>query len=188
VEQAAARIWSALHTTATDNTTHTTDTAAALSSASMTFKTAASDTSYSVGESPVLTVDSPQHKNDVVCLHIRRGDKLADTARYPQLAQETSPQSVLATLTPWAAAGSVLYIATDEPRASHFYELLQKRYRVSALDSFGWVVSAQQFLPSSLALVDYAVSNKCTKLINTFADEPARGFARSDISLSQSNK
>jgi hypothetical protein len=171
VEQAAARIWSALHATAT---------------------TAASDTPHSVGETPVLTVDSSQRSNDVasdvVCLHIRRGDKLADAARYPQLARETSPQSVLATLTPWVAAGSVLYIATDEPRASHFYELLQKRYRVSALDSFGWVVSAQQFLPSSLALVDYAVLNKCSKLIDTFADEPARGFARTDISLSQSNK
>jgi hypothetical protein len=183
VEQAAARIWSALHAATTDKTTDTT-TALSLTS----FTTAASDTPHSI--------DSPQRSNDVsgnvasdvVCLHIRRGDKLTDTARYPQLAQETSPQGVLSTITPWVAAGSVLYIATDEPRASHFYELLEKRYRVSALDSFSWIVSAQQFLPSSLALVDYAVLNKCTKLINTFADEPARGFARTDISLSQSNK
>jgi hypothetical protein len=173
VERAAARIWSALQPTISTK----------------------GDTPHD-GESPTFTVDSPQADvahdvavdNIVVCLHIRRGDKLSDTVRYPQLAAETSAQGVLAAITPWIAAGSVLYIATDEPRASHFYELLQKRYRVSALDSFGWVVSAQQLLPSSLALVDYAVLNKCTKLINTFADEPARGFARSDISLSQSNK
>jgi hypothetical protein len=124
----------------------------------------------------------------VVCLHIRRGDKLANTDLYPNLAQETSPENVLETLLPHVPAGSVLYLATNEPNATLFYEPLKARYSVFALESFDSIISAQQFLPSSLALVDYRVlRSACQKVVHTFADEAPRGFTKV-FSLSKSKK
>jgi hypothetical protein len=167
VTEAAARIWSAL-----------------LQEAELSTKK--SDTSQATGESPELIIDSP--KADVVCLHIRRGDKLASTDHYPDLAQETSAENVLETLLPHVPAGSVLYLATNEPNATLFYAPLRARYSVFALESFDSIVSAQQFLPSSLALVDYRMLHSaCHKVVNTFADERPKGFAEA-FSLSKSNK
>jgi hypothetical protein len=79
-------------------------------------------------------------------------------------------------------------LATNEPNATLFYEPLRARYSVFALDSFDSIVSAQQFLPSSLALVDYRLLKYvCQKVVNTFANERPKGFAEA-FSLSKSNK
>jgi hypothetical protein len=123
---------------------------------------------------------------DVVCMHVRRGDKLLETDKYPHLAAETSAESILATLTPHIPQGALLYIATNEPDTAAYFAPLEPRYRVSSLSHFSWLVGPQQFLPSSLALVDYAVLAKCTKLVHTFADEPPKGFGPNAAGLTLS--
>jgi hypothetical protein len=172
VTEAAARIWTALLQEA--------------ETSPETFKK--SDTPHG-GESPEFKLerDSPA-KADVVCLHIRRGDKLNSTDLYPNLQEETSPQNVLGTLLQHVPADSVLYLATNEPNATVFYAPLKESYSVFALDSFDSIVSAQEFLPSSLALVDYRMlKNVCQKVVNTFANERPKGFTEA-FSLSKSNK
>jgi hypothetical protein len=127
-------------------------------------------------------------KADVVCLHVRRGDKLALKSQYPNLAQETSAENILSTLLQKVPAGSVLYIATNEPNAERFFAPLQSSYSVHTLDSFQHIINEWGYLPSSLALVDYALLGMCTKLVHTFADEAPRGFADKSFTLSKSIK
>jgi hypothetical protein len=138
------------------------------------------------GVSLQLKGDSP--KADVVCLHVRRGDKLTLKSQYPHLAQETSAENIMGTLLQKVPAGSVLYIATNELSAERFFAPLQSSYSVHTLDSFQHIINEWGYLPSSLALVDYALLGMCTKLVHTFADEPPRGFADKSFTLSKSIK
>jgi hypothetical protein len=124
--------------------------------------------------------------NGVVCLHVRRGDKLALTDQYPHLANETSPEAIAATLLPHVPHGTLLYIASNEgdPR---FFEPLRAWYRVASLASFEWLLLPHRFLPSTLALVDYGLlERQCTRVVHTFADEPPRGFAARAATLTLS--
>jgi hypothetical protein len=136
------------------------------------------------GVSLQLERDSPKADvaRDVVCLHVRRGDKLALKSQYPHLAEETSAENILRTLLQNVPAGSVLYIATNEPSAERFFAPLKASYSVHTLDSFQHIINEWGYLPSSLALVDYALLGLCTKLV------PPRGFADKSFTLSKSIK
>jgi hypothetical protein len=61
-------------------------------------------------------------------LHVRRGDKLRE-ARYPNLARDTSPEHIHATLKRIVPAGGHIYILTDE-RAPGYFDNLKQDYEV----------------------------------------------------------
>ncbi|KAG5191988.1 hypothetical protein JKP88DRAFT_294306 [Tribonema minus] len=126
----------------------------------------------------------------VVCLHVRRGDKLTievDKERYPNLDYETSPEGIMATIEPFVSHGSVLYIATNQQDPVAFFAPLQARYTAMTLYHFPKRIPAHRYLPSSMAMVDYEVMDKCDRLIPTFASEESKGFPQ-HVSLSKSDK
>ncbi|KAG5191989.1 hypothetical protein JKP88DRAFT_294309 [Tribonema minus] len=122
----------------------------------------------------------------VVCLHVRRGDKLSYT-KYPNLNYETSPEGILKTIEPHVPHGSVLYLATNEPDPVAYFEPLRKHYDVVSLAHFARLLSTDLYLLSSLGLVDYEILGKCQRTIPTFASEDAKGF-KQHVSLSTSSK
>ncbi|KAG5176070.1 hypothetical protein JKP88DRAFT_283043 [Tribonema minus] len=102
----------------------------------------------------------------VVCLHVRRGDKLSDNFKksyanldfetsYPNLDYETSPDGIRAAIERLVPHGSVLFIATNEPDPVAFFAPLGAYYEVLSLAHFAERLNTTRFLPSSLALVDY---------------------------------
>jgi hypothetical protein len=107
--------------------------------------------------------------------------------RYPNLAYETSPAGILATLTPHVPRGSVLYMATNEPDPATFFAPLRERYHVRVLQDFDEVVHMKDFIASSVAILDYSVLDLCAHYVPTFASEKSRGF-EVKLSLSQSLK
>jgi hypothetical protein len=61
-------------------------------------------------------------------MHVRRGDKLTE-ARYPNLARDTSPAGIHATVSRVLPKGATIYILTDE-RTPHYFDVLKAEYRV----------------------------------------------------------
>jgi hypothetical protein len=78
-------------------------------------------------------------------------------SRWPHLAEETSPQGVLATLKPHVPCGATVFIATNKRDPLAFFAPVGACHRVAALPSFPHVLDAAAFLPSTLALVDYSM-------------------------------
>eukprot|EP00611_Tribonema_gayanum_P025638 TRINITY_DN5892_c0_g1_i1.p1 TRINITY_DN5892_c0_g1~~TRINITY_DN5892_c0_g1_i1.p1 ORF type:complete len:482 (-),score=52.07 TRINITY_DN5892_c0_g1_i1:244-1689(-) len=127
--------------------------------------------------------------NYAVCLHVRRGDKVrleSQIKKYPTLDYDTSPEGIHKTIEPYVPHGSTLYIATNERDPVTFFKPLEQYYTVLSLAHFPEFLHFENFLPSTLALVDYAVlvSTACDMSIPTFASELSRGFPEY-ISLSQ---
>ncbi|KAG5181181.1 hypothetical protein JKP88DRAFT_279035 [Tribonema minus] len=115
----------------------------------------------------------------VVCLHVRRGDKITSRIgqfRYPNLDYETSPEGILKAIELFVPHGSVLYIATNQEDPVAFFEPLQAHYTAVTLYHFPKRILPHKYLPSSMALVDYEVMDKCDRLIPKFASEESRGF------------
>lgn len=67
-------------------------------------------------------------------MHVRRGDKLTE-ARYPNLARDTSPESIHATISRVLPKGSTIYILTDE-RTPHYFDILKADYRIVQFGDF----------------------------------------------------
>ncbi|KAG6500209.1 uncharacterized protein LOC121996827 [Zingiber officinale] len=72
---------------------------------------------------------------DFDSVHIVRGDKARNTQLWPNLARDTSPDALLATLGDKIDNGRRLYIATDEPYTS-FFDPLKDKYTTYFLDDF----------------------------------------------------
>ncbi|KAG5179998.1 hypothetical protein JKP88DRAFT_349740 [Tribonema minus] len=106
--------------------------------------------------------------------------------RYPTLDYDTSPDGIHKTIEPYVPHGSTLYIATNERDPVTFFKPLEQYYTVLSLAHFPEFLHFENFLPSTLALIDYAVlvSTACDMSIPTFASELSRGFPEY-ISLSQ---
>ncbi|XP_074586607.1 uncharacterized protein LOC141842295 [Curcuma longa] len=72
---------------------------------------------------------------DFDSVHIVRGDKARNTQLWPNLARDTSPDALLATLGDKIDNGRRLYIATDEPDTT-FFDPLKDKYTTYFLDDF----------------------------------------------------
>ena len=62
-------------------------------------------------------------------MHVRRGDKLAETDRYPNLDRDTRPEAIYETVSRVLPRGSGIYILTDE-RTPNYFDVLGKDYQV----------------------------------------------------------
>jgi hypothetical protein len=114
--------------------------------------------------------------------------------RYPDLDEETSPAGILRTLqAAQLPHGSVLYIATNEPRPLQFFAPLKQHYSIYSVTNLPRAAfkdprsGSYSYLPSTLALIDYAVIAQCKHWIPTFASERAGGVGHG-LSLSKSVK
>ncbi|OAY67051.1 hypothetical protein ACMD2_11946 [Ananas comosus] len=72
---------------------------------------------------------------DFDAVHVVRGEKAKNTALWPNLAADTSPEALLATLGNKIDDGRHLYIATNEPGTS-FFDPLKDKYTTHFLDDF----------------------------------------------------
>ncbi|XP_073012018.1 uncharacterized protein [Typha latifolia] len=72
---------------------------------------------------------------DFDSMHVVRGEKAKNTALWPNLAADTSPEALLATLRDKIDDGRHLYIATDEPDTS-FFDPLKDKYTTHFLDDY----------------------------------------------------
>jgi hypothetical protein len=61
-------------------------------------------------------------------LHVRRGDKLREL-RYPNLARDTTPENIHATLKRVVPPGARIYILTDE-RTPGYFDILKQDYEI----------------------------------------------------------
>jgi hypothetical protein len=114
--------------------------------------------------------------------------------RYPDLDEETSPAGILRTLTAaQLPRGSVLYIATNEPKPLQFFAPLKQHYSIYSVTNLPHAAfrdprtGSYNYLPSTLALIDYAVIAQCVHWIPTFASERGGGLGQG-LSLSKSIK
>ncbi|KAG5176424.1 hypothetical protein JKP88DRAFT_261510 [Tribonema minus] len=127
---------------------------------------------------------------NLVCLHVRRGDKIALPEYYPNLDAETRPAAIAAKLLPHVPGGAILFIASNED-APGFFSPLREWYRVVTLADFAWLLPQERLMTSTLALVDYWLLERlCTKVVFTFSDQRPRGFrgAAARLSLSKTAK
>jgi hypothetical protein len=62
-------------------------------------------------------------------MHVRRGDKLAEKDRYPNLDRDTRPEAICETVSRILPRGSRVYILTDE-RTPNYFDVLGKDYQV----------------------------------------------------------
>ncbi|XP_006857730.2 uncharacterized protein LOC18447574 [Amborella trichopoda] len=72
---------------------------------------------------------------DFDSVHVVRGEKARNTELWPNLAKDTSPESLLSTLKDKIDAGRNLYIATNEPDTS-FFNPLNDRYTTHFLNDY----------------------------------------------------
>ncbi|XP_004303583.1 PREDICTED: uncharacterized protein LOC101313231 [Fragaria vesca subsp. vesca] len=72
---------------------------------------------------------------DYDSVHIERGEKVQNKELWPNLAQDTSPDSLLSTLKDKVEDGRNLYIATNEPDTS-FFDPLKDKYATHFLDEY----------------------------------------------------
>ncbi|KDP23006.1 hypothetical protein JCGZ_01728 [Jatropha curcas] len=72
---------------------------------------------------------------DYDAVHIERGEKAKNKELWPNLAQDTSPDALLATLADKIEDGRSLYIATNEPDTS-FFDPLKDKYTTHFLDEY----------------------------------------------------
>nr|CAD1820997.1 unnamed protein product [Ananas comosus var. bracteatus] len=72
---------------------------------------------------------------DFDAVHVVRGEKAKNTALWPNLAADTSPEALLATLGNKIDDGRHLYIATNEPGTT-FFDPLKDKYTTHFLDDF----------------------------------------------------
>eukprot|EP00612_Vaucheria_litorea_P000034 CAMPEP_0171452000 /NCGR_PEP_ID=MMETSP0945-20130129/279_1 /TAXON_ID=109269 /ORGANISM="Vaucheria litorea, Strain CCMP2940" /LENGTH=432 /DNA_ID=CAMNT_0011976571 /DNA_START=46 /DNA_END=1344 /DNA_ORIENTATION=+ len=122
-----------------------------------------------------------------VCLHVRRGEKLKSIEKYPNLEKETNPDGIYEILSQFLKPRSTIYIASNESNPKRFFAPLESSFNVVTLGHLPKLIQVSEFLPSTLALIDYAVLAKCKRLIPTFKDENSKGFEY-HLSLSESNK
>ena len=62
-------------------------------------------------------------------MHVRRGDKLAERDRYPNLDRDTRPEAICETVSRVLPRGSGIYILTDE-RTPNYFDALGKDYQI----------------------------------------------------------
>jgi hypothetical protein len=62
-------------------------------------------------------------------MHVRRGDKLTDKERCPNLEQDTRPERIYETVSRVLPKGSRVYVLTDE-NAPNYFDVLKKDYQV----------------------------------------------------------
>lgn len=72
---------------------------------------------------------------DYDSVHIERGEKANNRELWPNLATDTSPDSLLSTLRNKIEDGRNLYIATNEPKTS-FFDPLKDKYSTHFLDDY----------------------------------------------------
>jgi hypothetical protein len=62
-------------------------------------------------------------------MHVRRGDKLTEKERYPNLEQDTRPERICETVSRLLPKGARIYILTDE-RTPKYFDVLKKDYQI----------------------------------------------------------
>ncbi|KAK8963824.1 hypothetical protein KSP40_PGU003413 [Platanthera guangdongensis] len=72
---------------------------------------------------------------DFDAVHVVRGEKAKNAVLWPNLAADTSPETLLSTLRDKIDDGRHLYVATNEPDSS-FFEPLKDKYNIHFLDDF----------------------------------------------------
>jgi hypothetical protein len=72
---------------------------------------------------------------DYDSVHIERGDKAKNRELWPNLAADTSPDTLLSTLRDKIEDGRNVYIATNEPKTS-FFDPLKDKYSTHFLDEY----------------------------------------------------
>ncbi|PIA53868.1 hypothetical protein AQUCO_00900450v1 [Aquilegia coerulea] len=72
---------------------------------------------------------------DFDSVHVVRGEKAKNTELWPNLATDTSPESLISSLRDKIDDGRNLYIATDEPDTS-FFDPLKDKYSTHFLDDY----------------------------------------------------
>lgn len=72
---------------------------------------------------------------DYDSVHIERGEKVRNRELWPNLATDTSPNSLLSTLADKIEDGRNVYIATNEPERS-FFDPLKDKYSTHFLDEY----------------------------------------------------
>ncbi|KAF5178263.1 calcium ion-binding protein [Thalictrum thalictroides] len=72
---------------------------------------------------------------DFDSVHVVRGEKAKNTELWPNLATDTSPESLISSLQDKIDDGRNLYIATDEPDTS-FFDPLKDKYSTHFLDDY----------------------------------------------------
>ncbi|CAI5468834.1 unnamed protein product [Closterium sp. Yama58-4] len=80
-----------------------------------------------------ITLQMNNSNYDVV--HVRRGDKVLDSKRWPNLDKDTRPDSLLKRLLELIQPGRFLYISTDE-RSPGFFDPLREKFNVRMLGDF----------------------------------------------------
>ncbi|CAI5525180.1 unnamed protein product, partial [Closterium sp. Naga37s-1] len=80
-----------------------------------------------------ITLQMNNSNYDVV--HVRRGDKVLDSKRWPNLDKDTRPDSLLKRLLELVQPGRFLYISTDE-RSPGFFDPLKDKFNVRMLGDF----------------------------------------------------
>ncbi|KAH9316865.1 hypothetical protein KI387_018634 [Taxus chinensis] len=72
---------------------------------------------------------------DFDAVHVVRGEKAQNKELWPNLDQDTSPDSILGKLTNFIHDQRKLYIATNEPDY-HYFDKLRSHFKVSLLDDY----------------------------------------------------
>ncbi|OVA19750.1 hypothetical protein BVC80_9059g76 [Macleaya cordata] len=72
---------------------------------------------------------------DFDSVHVERGEKAKNTQLWPNLATDTSPESLISSLRDKIEDGRNLYIATNEPDTS-FFDPLKDKYTTHFLDDY----------------------------------------------------
>ncbi|RZC46026.1 hypothetical protein C5167_038981 [Papaver somniferum] len=72
---------------------------------------------------------------DFDSVHVERGEKAKNTQLWPNLASDTSPESLMSSLRDKIEDGRNLYIATNEPETS-FFDPLKDKYTTHFLDDY----------------------------------------------------
>ncbi|CAI5988265.1 unnamed protein product [Closterium sp. NIES-64] len=129
-----------------------------------------------------ITLQMNNSNYDVV--HVRRGDKVLDSKRWPNLDKDTRPDSLLKRLLELVQPGRFLYISTDE-RSPGFFDPLKEKFNVRMLGDFkdlwapgsAWYQVYSDMLGKDVtfdsymeAMVDYEVTRLAQKAIETFND------------------
>lgn len=83
----------------------------------------------------IVSAIASRLKWDYDAVHIERGEKARNRELWPNLATDTSPDSLLSTLRDKVEDGRHLYIATNEPDTS-FFDPLKDKYSTHFLDEY----------------------------------------------------
>jgi hypothetical protein len=104
-------------------------------------------------------------------IHVRRGDKLNDKERHPNLEQDTRPEKIYEKVSQVLPRGSTVYILTDE-RTPNYFDVLKKDYQVFQYADFPELKAlVEGDNPDNFLLyeVEQLIFARAKKKIHTFA-------------------